>query len=464
MATTPPQPTPVFKQRKERKSPVVHGFGPTAPEQNLAFPAHANLTVVELLTFLPNSVRCPDVIYRFISNGGTRHIIWAILNTQRDLIAEVSLNLCGAWMSKAMKAAGYDGWTITQHYRFHDERKTTWDEAKLDVAGFRTLGQHKREHTLAPDIRFKDLVVGVRSMPQGDDAVDLTRMVRYYIQKPDEQWMYPYHYSTLLDLLGGPTPVRKEHLDRAAFLRWAGIEPPPPHLQPTGPFSVSEDELKEKRQKSTSSIGGNAPLMRMQSREATPVLGVRSAEATPAPTTQTRKSEWPKARPRKSVRVEETAQPEPMNTEEEMASYEIYIREPAEYIAAPDDAEVPTDETVELAFLKEGAVGETDPFNPYAFGGPRYSPPYRMLHQIAQPMLEDNSGWAENLRWAFEQHACFWHTFQTANWNESPEHMEFIARTRKQKLWASDELLELLAREQRREEENDRQQYYPRAH
>jgi hypothetical protein len=67
-----------------------------------------------------------------------------------------------------------------------------------------------------------------------------------------------------------------------------------------------------------------------------------------------------------------------------------------------------------------------------------------MLHDIKQPDSLDFSGWAENLRWASEQRACFWHTVETEGWNESPEHMDIIARARVQQTWASDELLDLL--------------------
>lgn len=104
--------------------------------------------------------------------------------------------------------------------------------------------------------------------------------------------------------------------------------------------------------------------------------------------------------------------------------------------------------TVAQAFRAEGFPGESDPYSAYAFGGPRHFPPYRYLHDIAQPDLWDVSGWAENLRWAFEQRVLFGRDHTTAlGWNESPAHMACIEQERMQRVWASDELLEELMKE-----------------
>lgn len=105
----------------------------------------------------------------------------------------------------------------------------------------------------------------------------------------------------------------------------------------------------------------------------------------------------------------------------------------------------PTSAALANAFDAEGAVGEADLYSAYAFGGPRCTPPYRYLSQITQPYSWDVSGWAETLRWAFEQRVLFAHSFPEATgWNESPGHMTCIERERKQRVWASDELLEQL--------------------
>ena len=115
-----------------------------------------------------------------------------------------------------------------------------------------------------------------------------------------------------------------------------------------------------------------------------------------------------------------------------------YVPPPS--IAAPLDTSV----ILEI-FQSDGVFGETDPYSAYAFERPRRSPPYRCLHQIAQPRPWDISGWAENLRWAFEQRVLFGREHAAVlGWNESPAHMAYIEQQRTQGVWASDELLEVL--------------------
>jgi hypothetical protein len=51
------------------------------------------------------------------------------------------------------------------------------------------------------------------------------------------------------------------------------------------------------------------------------------------------------------------------------------------------------------------------------------------------------------LRWAFEQRVLFAKENPEAlKWTESPEHMAYIERVRTQREWASDELLEQVAK------------------
>jgi hypothetical protein len=110
-----------------------------------------------------------------------------------------------------------------------------------------------------------------------------------------------------------------------------------------------------------------------------------------------------------------------------------------EYVAPPGDAVEPSEQSVLLAFEHGGATRQTNPYSAYAFGGPRDTPPYRLLHQISQPHPYDTSAWAENLRWEFEQRALFAHN-GTKRWNESPEHLVRIELERTTRIWASDEL------------------------
>jgi hypothetical protein len=194
----------------------------------MPFPRRANLTVTELLAFLPNSINCADVVYRMISNGGTRKSIYAIVNAHRALETEWSANCCGEAMYKTMQKEGYSNWTIKKHDLWHASQKALWDGNTLDVANLRIA------HSVpAKSVSFRGLATDVRRMPEGDDALDLTRMVQYCVQKSEDGWRYPEDYEELLDLLGGPAEVREENTDGAVFRRWENRKPSPALPKPT---------------------------------------------------------------------------------------------------------------------------------------------------------------------------------------------------------------------------------------
>lgn len=326
-------------------------------------------------------------------------------------------------MYKAMRDAGYKDWTIKIHDKWHAAKKDMWDEKKLDVSGFQVPGQLVKGRW-ARNVPFKSLAVEVKRMPEGDDALDLTRMVQYCVQNPDEQWMYPKDYEELLDLIGGPIQTTDRHADRAAFERWEGVTPPPPRPRSAKALDETIERVTEERKRKRANCVGQED----------------SFGSRPALAAQTRT----RGRRRKSAIADEAAVAETKEMESESEGNEKYVRQPPLHVEPPPDTTEPPDAAIESIFLADGSAGESDMFSAYAFGSFRTSPPYRMLHRITQPAPWDTSCWAENLRWNFEQRACFLHTFRTVGWNESPEHMELIAEIRREQVWASDELLDHL--------------------
>ena len=123
-------------------------------------------------------------------------------------------------MYKTMAGAGYIGWTITKHDQWHDQQKGTWDDDKLDVGDLRTTSDEP-----AGDVAFSRLAENVRAMPEGDDALDLTRMVQYCLQHAEDGWLYPRDYEELLRSIGGPAQVGKENVDSAVLKRWENKKP-----------------------------------------------------------------------------------------------------------------------------------------------------------------------------------------------------------------------------------------------
>lgn len=223
-------------ETKRRTYPTKPAFGETAPSNTIPFPQRANMTVAEILAFLPNSINCADVIYRMVSNGGTRRTIHAVINTHRDFEAEWSANCCGEAMYKTMNKAGYTNWTIKKHDLWHADRKTSWDGHRLDVGGFRTASTGMPVETVS----FRSLAENVRTLPEGDDALDLTRMIQYCVQNREDHWNYPKDYDELLELLGGAAEIREQNTDGAVFGRWENRKAPPPSPRSTQPSADAE--------------------------------------------------------------------------------------------------------------------------------------------------------------------------------------------------------------------------------
>jgi hypothetical protein len=71
------------------------------------------------------------------------------------------------------------------------------------------------------------------------------------------------------------------------------------------------------------------------------------------------------------------------------------------------------------------------------FNGPRRHPPFRELHRLTDPPANDVSDWAENIRWAKEQHAIF----RSETWTEYGYHLELITTHRREMLWVSEEAI-----------------------
>ncbi|KAJ4989684.1 hypothetical protein SVAN01_04901 [Stagonosporopsis vannaccii] len=427
---------------RRRRGSTKASFGDSAPPNTIPFPKQAKMTVVEILAFLPNCINCPDVVYRMISNGGTRKSIHAIINTHREFDVEWSANCCGEAMYKTMEQGGYTEWTVKKHSLWHDGRKESWDEDRLDVGHLRTAPNGP-----AVTVSFRRLAENVRTMPEGDDALDLTRMVSYCVQNAGEGWRYPTDYEELLDLLGGPAKAEKENTDGAVFGRWEHRKPPPPTERSPQGMELLEEWETIKTKKSRRCFGRDT--------RSRPVSASTSLLAE-------RRAAWKNMHDvagNTSVEVNDDSQLDhgrgtpyvraPVSTDADHfpgLKGKTLTVDKAEFVPPPSQNANPFDlPTLTQVFQAEGFAGEWDMYSAYAFGGPRGAPPYRSLHQIAQPHPWDSSGWAENLRWAFEQRVLFAQEHpDVAGWDESPEHVARIERERTQLVWASDELLDQL--------------------
>ncbi|KAH7072098.1 hypothetical protein BKA63DRAFT_418622 [Paraphoma chrysanthemicola] len=203
-----------------------------APPCNLDFP-NANMTLMELATFLPGSFKSWDVIDRACGNGASAASITTLINTGRTMArGEIPNNsvyrlMKGPMDRRAKQDTTWKGWTVGTHNKY--PRPANFDPSSVSVTGFRTAADGRDESSADP-VLFRDLARGVKKFPMGHDGLDLTRAIRYCVDHPDEVWYYPIDYERLVNQLpqdahlagypAGLAPVQVGHQDKAVMKRW----------------------------------------------------------------------------------------------------------------------------------------------------------------------------------------------------------------------------------------------------
>lgn len=192
-----------------------------APSPWLSFPA-GNLTMAEILAFIPYSIKSFDVIDRFLYNGAMSTSLAELINRYRTMPnGQIGNNSVYRMMknsmnSRARKDKTYKNWKVSTHQTI--EKPANYDPTSLCVTKFRTPG-NRNPCEVNPAILFRDMAAGVKVMPEGYDALDLTRCIQYCLDHNDEDWCYPRDFVELVERLGGPAPVHAEHQDAAALRR-----------------------------------------------------------------------------------------------------------------------------------------------------------------------------------------------------------------------------------------------------
>jgi hypothetical protein len=238
--TSPAKSKPGFGSNKYDK---LRGSPPTW----LPLPK-GNLTLAEITAFLPQLLKCWDIIDRLLWNGALSVTLATMINHFREMsMGDIPNNTIYVMMKGAIKkrvetepAPAYAGWSVSAHQNI--AKPAGFDPTSISVSGFRTPINYNRRDAAAtaggpePKIPFRHLANGVKNMPSGDDALDLTRCVKYCVANPDEDWNYPHDFEDLVDHLGGPATVLVAHQDAAIVARYTSA----------GKFNGAHNALKRK--------------------------------------------------------------------------------------------------------------------------------------------------------------------------------------------------------------------------
>lgn len=171
-----------------------------------------NFTIVEILVLLPNWFKNKALCARFVNNNLTGHIHFMILEEHRELQlgSEYERERARKWITdeyrKAMRKIVPD-WIKAKHVV-----PAGWDSTAIGMDGFYPDDVDSRDYRRVPSILFKDLAIGVKKMPEGPAAGDLTRALLFALENKQD-YSFPEDLPTILDYIGR-THITTAHTDR----------------------------------------------------------------------------------------------------------------------------------------------------------------------------------------------------------------------------------------------------------
>jgi hypothetical protein len=174
-----------------------------------------NFTLVEIIVLLPNWFKNKNIALRFMSNYLTANVHFAIFEKHRECHfkdnyeREKAKKAITDEYRKAMRSHPQNrGWTKAKH-----TEPLGWDPKLIGMDGFVPDDARLPQYHRLPSLPLRDLMIGVKKLPESTDAGDLTRCVQFALTRPDN-FMFPEDLPRILDHVGR-TEVMTAHTDRA---------------------------------------------------------------------------------------------------------------------------------------------------------------------------------------------------------------------------------------------------------
>lgn len=230
--TNAPAPDPGARAKGYTHEAFKHAPSPNVPMPKGTPPAHpVNFTIAEIMTFFPQTVRSMDMTSRISWNGGNPTKVTNMYLSHRLEGDNVRTQLKNSILkmftnSQRTGPENPSGWK-QETYTQGENRPNTHNPNSISMDGIRTFAESNSRFGDNPKypatrITFGRLLEGVKHLPSGHDALDLTRCVEYVTNNWAQYstLFFPDDYFTLLTAVGGPMNPTNQHYDRAAFGRW----------------------------------------------------------------------------------------------------------------------------------------------------------------------------------------------------------------------------------------------------
>lgn len=221
-----------------------------------------NCTVVELVVFIPKLYRNNMMATRFVNNGMTPKVHREMLRHHRAYNKSIGedfnrSNLLNTYRS-AMRGPGATAgrksvvdWqkrredAIRRNLPFSEPKPIEkpewswdfdtqnapegWDHTNISINHFVPDRIHRAKYPEAPrrSVPFTLLADNVAKFPQGPDAADLTRAIKYAMANPraknNRVWVFPDDWQEILRIIGR-TKITEAHLDGPCIMRYEDAE------------------------------------------------------------------------------------------------------------------------------------------------------------------------------------------------------------------------------------------------
>jgi hypothetical protein len=182
-----------------------------------------NFTIADILVILPLWHKSIHMCYRFQNNGLSSGVHVTILQEHRHITlpkVEVTRAKDGITDQYRQTMRKMDpSWRKTAH-----KAPSNWDMNNLTVNQFLPDSARDAGYTAPDPVSFKEMMNGIKKLPQGPDAGDLTRALEFALRNqkihPDgkaEDYLFPDDVHSILAKIGY-TVVTKDHTDRAIII------------------------------------------------------------------------------------------------------------------------------------------------------------------------------------------------------------------------------------------------------
>jgi hypothetical protein len=209
-----------------------------------------NATLMDIIAILPQWFRNLELSARFVNNGINAGIHVALLEEHRH-VDVYTLEDRKRWRDRLGEAYRRSMRKVDPEWKQGKHHAPQgWNEQDIDIAGFVPEAAREAGYIAPTAISFKDLSIGLKKLPQGNDAGDLTRALDYAMHnhKVDEngqevELMFPDDVQAILNQIGR-TRVTREHTDRSILARHTKVQRDTSHLK-------SKQTTEDRKQRDT---------------------------------------------------------------------------------------------------------------------------------------------------------------------------------------------------------------------